>query len=66
MPQQSNKAIHRLLISRLIISALVVSLLVSSLVIYYAKDRVSGIAVDRAVQGAMNISVLAADILNEP
>ena len=43
-----------------------VSLLVSSLVIYYAKDRVSGIAVDRAVQGAMNISVLAADILNEP
>ena len=66
MPQQSNKAIHRLLISRLVISALVVSLLVSSLVIYYAKDRVSGIAVDRAVQGAMNISVLAADILNEP
>ena len=63
---QSNKAIHRLLISRLVISALVVSLLVSSLAIYYAKDRVSGIAVDRAVQGAMNISVLAADILNEP
>ena len=43
-----------------------VSLLVSSLVIYYAKDRVSGIAVDRAVQGAMSINVLAADILNEP
>jgi HD-GYP domain-containing protein (c-di-GMP phosphodiesterase class II) len=35
-------------------------------VIYYAKDNVSEIAVDRAVQGAMNISVLAADILNEP
>lgn len=66
MPKQSNKAIHRLLISRLVISAVVVSLLVSSLTIYYAKDRVSGIAVDRAVQGAMNISVLAADILNEP
>ena len=66
MPQQSNTTIHRLLLSRLVISALVVSLLVSSLVIYYAKDRVSGIAVDRAVQGAMNISVLAADILNEP
>ena len=47
------------------ISAIVVSILVSSLVIYYAKDRVSDIAADRAVQGAMNISVLAADILNE-
>ena len=66
MPQQSNKAVHRLLISRLIISAIVVSLLVSSLVIYYAKDRVSEIAVDRSLQGAMNINVLAADILNEP
>ena len=66
MPQPSNKAVHRLLISRLIISALVVSLLVSSLVIYYAKDNVSEIAVDRAMQGAMNISIFAADILNEP
>ena len=66
MPKQSNKAIHRLLISRLVISAIVVSLLVSSLVIYYAKDRVSEIAVDRSLQGAMNINVLAADILNEP
>ena len=65
MSQHSNKTIHKLLISRLVISALLVSLLVSSLVIYYAKDRVSDIAVDRALQGAMNISVLAADILNE-
>ena len=66
MRQHINKSLHKLLISRLVISALVVSLLVSSMAIYYAKDRVSGIAVDRAVQGAMNISVLAADILNEP
>ena len=66
MRQHINKSLHKLLITRLVISALVVSLLVSSMVIYYAKDRVSGIAVDRAVQGAMNISVLAADILNEP
>ena len=65
MSQHSNKTIHKLLISRLVISAILVSLLVSSLVIYYAKDRVSDIAVDRALQGAMNISVLAADILNE-
>jgi HD-GYP domain-containing protein (c-di-GMP phosphodiesterase class II) len=66
MPQRTNKTIHRLLITRLLISAIIVSLLVSSLVIYYAKDRVSEIAVDRALQGTMNISVLAADILNEP
>ena len=66
MPQRSNNKIHKLLISRLFISAIVVSLLVSSLVIYYAKHRVSEIAVDRALQGAMNISILAADILNEP
>ena len=66
MQQQTNKKLHKLLISRLLISAIVVSVLVSSLVIYYAKDRVSEIAVDRALQGAMNISVLAADILNEP
>jgi HD-GYP domain-containing protein (c-di-GMP phosphodiesterase class II) len=66
MPHRSDKSIHRLLISRLVLSAIVVSVLVSSLVIYYAKDRVSDIAVDRALQGAMNISVLAADILNEP
>jgi HD-GYP domain-containing protein (c-di-GMP phosphodiesterase class II) len=66
MPQQSNTTIHRLLISRLVISAIVVSLLVSSLVIYYAKGSVSEIAVDRSLQGAMNINVLAADILNEP
>lgn len=66
MSHRSDKSIHRLLISRLVISAIVVSVLVSSLVIYYAKDRVSEIAVDRALQGAMNISVLAADILNEP
>lgn len=65
MSQHSNKTIHKLLISRLVISAILVSLLVSSLVIYYAKDRVSDIAVDRALQGAINISVLAADILNE-
>ena len=58
--------IHKLLITRLVISAIVVSILVSSLVIYYAKDNVSEIAVDRALQGAMNISVLAADILDEP
>ncbi|MGW8228101.1 MAG: HD-GYP domain-containing protein, partial [Gammaproteobacteria bacterium] len=32
----------------------------------YAKDRISEIAVDRSLQGAMNISILAADILNEP
>jgi len=66
MSQPSNKTLHKLLITRLVISAIIVSILVSSLVIYYAKDRVSGIAADRAVQGAMNISVLAADILNEP
>ena len=66
MPHRSDKSIHRLLISRLVLSAIVVSALVSSLVIYYAKDRVSEIAVDRALQGAMNISVLTADILNEP
>jgi HD-GYP domain-containing protein (c-di-GMP phosphodiesterase class II) len=66
MAQPSNKTLHKLLITRLVISAILVSILVSSLVIYYAKDRVSGIAADRAVQGAMNISVLAADILNEP
>ena len=65
MSQPSNKTLHKLLITRLVISAIVVSILVSSLVIYYAKDRVSDIAADRAVQGAMNISVLAADILNE-
>jgi len=66
MSQPSNKTLHKLLITRLVISAIIVSILVSSMVIYYAKDRVSGIAADRAVQGAMNISVLAADILNEP
>jgi HD-GYP domain-containing protein (c-di-GMP phosphodiesterase class II) len=66
MPHRSDKSIHRLLISRLVLSAIVVSILVSSLVVYYAKDRVSEIAVDRALQGAMNISVLTADILNEP
>ena len=66
MPQRTDKTIHRLLITRLIISAIIMSVLVSSLVIYYAKDRVSEIAVDRALQGAMNISVLTADILNEP
>lgn len=66
MPQHSNTTIHKLLISRLVISAIIVSLLVSSLVIYNARDKVSEIAVDRAVQGALNISVLAADILNEP
>jgi HD-GYP domain-containing protein (c-di-GMP phosphodiesterase class II) len=66
MPQRSNNTIHRLLVTRLVISAIVVSLLVSSLVIYNARDKVSEIAVDRALQGAMNISVLAADILNEP
>ena len=66
MSQPSNKTLHKLLITRLVISAIIVSILVSSLVIYYAKDRVSEIAVDRALQGAMNISVLTADILNEP
>ncbi len=59
-------AIHRLLISRLVISAIVVSVLVSGLVIVNAKDKVSEIAMDRARQGALNVSVLAADILNEP
>lgn len=66
MRQHTDKTVHKLLLSRLIISAIVVSLLVSSLVIYYAKDRISEIAVDRSLQGAMNISILAADILNEP
>ena len=66
MHQHTDKTVHKLLLSRLIISAIVVSLLVSSLVIYYAKDRISEIAVDRSLQGAMNISILAADILNEP
>lgn len=66
MSPSSNKSLHKLLLSRLLISAIVVSLLVSSLVVYYAKDRVSNIAVDRALQGATNISVLTADILNEP
>jgi HD-GYP domain-containing protein (c-di-GMP phosphodiesterase class II) len=66
MSQRSNHTLHRLLITRLLISAIIVSLLVSSLVIYNARDKVSEIAVDRALQGAMNISVLAADILNEP
>ena len=65
MPQQSNKAVHRLLISRLVISAVVVSVLVSILVIINARDKVSEIAMDRARQGALNISVLAADILND-
>jgi HD-GYP domain-containing protein (c-di-GMP phosphodiesterase class II) len=66
MRQHADKTVHKLLLSRLLISAIVVSLLVSSLVIYYAKDRVSEIAVDRSLQGAMNISILAADILKEP
>ncbi len=66
MTLRSHKTVHGLLISRLILSALVISVLVSSLAVYYAKDRVSEIAVDRALQGAMNISVLAADILTEP
>ena len=66
MSQRSYRTIHKLLITRLVISAIVVSFLVSSLVFYYAKDRVSDIAIDRALQGAMNISVLTADILNEP
>ncbi len=66
MSRHSNSTIHKLLITRLVISAIVVSIIVSSLVIYYAKDRVNDIAVDRALQGAMNISVLAANILNEP
>ena len=66
MSQHSNKTIHLVLLIRLVISAIIFSVLVSSLVIYYAKDRVSEIAVDRSLQGAMNISVLAADILNEP
>ena len=66
MRQHADKTVHKLLLSRLLISAIVVSLLVSSLVIYYAKDRVSEIAVDRSLQGAINISILTADILNEP
>ena len=66
MSQRPNKTIHRVLIIRLAMTAILVSLLVGSLAIFYAKDQVSEIAVERALQGAMNISILAANILDEP
>ncbi|MEA3412127.1 MAG: HD domain-containing protein [Pseudomonadota bacterium] len=66
MNQRRDGTIHRILAVRLLITALVIAVLVSLLVVFTARERVSEIAVDRAMQGAMTISVLTADILDEP
>jgi HD-GYP domain-containing protein (c-di-GMP phosphodiesterase class II) len=55
-----------MLIRRIVLTAVAVSVLVGSMVIINARQTVSEIAVDRAIGGAMSISVMAAGILDEP
>lgn len=63
---RTDGAIHKILALRLLITAAIVAVVVSLLVVLTARERVSEIAVDRARQGAMAISVLTEDILDEP